>query len=90
MHQAKALQFLRKAKQNMRPQQGVWIMDAIPAPMERRAGRYRTQLLLCANQRSALNQTLSEWLYFIATNREAKKSASAVRWSLDIDPQDHF
>ena len=90
VHQAKALQFLRNAKQSMRPQQGVWIMDAIPAPMERRAGKYRTQLLLCANQRSALNQTLSEWLYFIATNREAKKSASAVRWSLDIDPQDHF
>ena len=90
VHQAKSLQFLRKAKQDMNQQDGVWIMDAIPAPMERRAGKYRTQLLLCANQRSALNQTLSEWLYFIATNIEAKKLASSVRWSLDIDPQDHY
>ena len=90
VHQAKSLQFLRKAKQDMTPQEGVWVMDAIPAPMERRAGKYRTQLLLCASQRSALNQTLSDWLYFIATNPDAKKLASAVRWSLDIDPQDHF
>jgi primosomal protein N' (replication factor Y) len=90
VHQAKSLQFLRKAKQDMTPQEGVWIMDAIPAPMERRAGKYRTQLLLCSNQRSGLNQTLSDWLYFIATNTEAKKMASSVRWSLDIDPQDHY
>lgn len=90
VHQAKSLQFLRKAKQDMTAQDGVLIMDAIPAPMERRAGKYRTQLLLCANQRSALNQTLADWLYFIATNPDAKKLASAVRWSLDIDPQDHF
>ena len=90
VHQSKSLQFLRKAKQDMMPREGVWIMDAIPAPMERRAGKYRTQLLLCSNQRSALNNTLAEWLYFTATNSEAKKQANAVRWSLDIDPQDHF
>lgn len=90
IHQAKSLQFLRKAKQDMVAQKGVWVMDAIPAPMERRAGKYRTQLLLCANQRSALNQVLSDWLYFIATDSDAKKMANSVRWSLDIDPQDHF
>jgi primosomal protein N' (replication factor Y) len=58
--------------------------------MERRAGKFRAQLLLCGNQRSALNQTLALWLYDIATDKEAKKMANSVRWSLDIDPLDHF
>jgi primosomal protein N' (replication factor Y) len=89
-YQAKALQFLRRAKQDMRSYQGVHIMDAVPAPMERRAGKYRGQLLLIADQRSALNSTLQGWLEFLATDREAKKQAGSVRWGLDIDPLDHY
>ena len=89
-HQAKSLQFLRRAKQDMVAGEGVRIMDAIPAPMERRAGKFRTQLLLCANQRSKLNATLVQWLNHIVMNKEAKKLSGQVRWSLDIDPQDHY
>ena len=89
-HQAQALQFLRKARHDMQPLDGVRLMDAVPAPMERRAGRFRAQLLLCSNQRSALNQTLALWLHHIATNKDAKKLANSVRWSLDIDPLDHY
>lgn len=89
-HQAKALQFLRRAKRDMTPENGVRIMDAIPAPMERRAGRYRAQLLICADQRSYLNATLVKWLNHIALDKEAKKLSSTVRWSLDIDPWDHY
>jgi len=89
-HQAKSLQFLRRAKQDMVAAQGVRIMDAIPAPMERRAGKFRAQLLLCADQRSQLNATLVSWLNHIALDKEAKKLSATVRWSLDIDPQDHY
>ncbi|MBL4673805.1 MAG: primosomal protein N' [Arenicella sp.] len=89
-HQAQALQFLRKARHDIQPSDGVRLMDAVPAPMERRAGRYRAQLLLCSHQRSALNHTLALWLHLIATDKEAKKLANSVRWSLDIDPLDHF
>ncbi|RBP47090.1 primosomal protein N' [Arenicella xantha] len=89
-HQAQALQFLRKAKQDLQPCAGVMVFDAIPAPMERRAGRYRAQLLITAEQRSGLNATLATWLDFLAHDTEAKKRANAVRWSLDIDPQDFF
>ncbi|MGK0439726.1 MAG: primosomal protein N' (replication factor Y) [Paracoccaceae bacterium] len=89
-HQAQALQFLRKARHDIQPSDGVRLMDAVPAPMERRAGRYRAQLLLCSNQRSALNHTLALWLHLIATDKAAKKLANSVRWSLDIDPLDHF
>jgi len=91
-HQAKALQFLRRAKRDMVVPENsdVRIMDAIPAPMERRAGRYRAQLLLCADQRSNLNGVLVNWLNYLASDKEAKKLSSSVRWSLDIDPWDHY
>lgn len=89
-HQAKALQFLRRARLDMRPAPGVQLMDAIPAPMERRAGRYRAQLLITAEQRSALNATLTNWLDFLSSSAETKKLSSSVRWSVDIDPIDHY
>ncbi len=89
-HQAKALQFLRRAKSDCQRSPHVVIMDAVPAPMERRAGRYRAQLLFMSQQRSALNRTLSTWLHYIAVNQEAKKLAATVRWTLDIDPLDHY
>ena len=89
-HQAKALQFLRRAKQEMGLTDGVKVMDAIPAPMEKRAGKYRAQLLLCAAQRSQLNYSLQHWLNHLMQNKDAKKLSNQVRWSLDIDPQDHY
>jgi len=89
-HQATALQFLRRAKQSMPAKDGVSIMDAVPAPMERKAGKYRAQLLLAANQRSMLNATLQQWLFDLSNDPDAKKIASRVRWSLDVDPLDHY
>ena len=89
-YQAKALQFLRKAKHDIRLLPHVRVMDAIPAPMERRAGKYRAQLLLSANQRSSLNGCLADWLDHIATDKGARTLANSVRWSLDIDPFDHY
>jgi len=89
-HQAKALQFLRRAKRDIIPAEGVTVMDAVPAPMERRAGKYRAQLLVSANQRSTLNASLSSWLDYIGNDKDAKKLSNSVRWSLDIDPLDHY
>lgn len=89
-HQAKAMQFLRRARQDIKPQPGVRVMDVIPAPMERRAGKFRAQLLLCSQQRSALNSTLSEWLQLLENNATAKKLSSSVRWHLDIDPHNLY
>ncbi|MCL4121537.1 UNVERIFIED_CONTAM: hypothetical protein GTU68_001344 [Idotea baltica] len=89
-HQAKALQFLRRAKKDINPVDGVNVMDVIPAPMERRAGRFRAQLLLTSNQRSTLNASLSQWLMLLESDKEVRKLASSVRWHLDIDPQNLF
>lgn len=61
---------------------GVWLLGPIPAPMERRAGRSRAQLLLQAGSRAALHQLLNRWAGALEGIKEGRK----VRWSLDIDP----
>ncbi|HEB81713.1 MAG TPA: primosomal protein N' [Gammaproteobacteria bacterium] len=62
------------------------LFGPLPAPMERRAGRYRYQLMLQSDQRKKLHPFLS-WL---APQLQQMKSARKVRWSLDVDPYDTF
>lgn len=88
-HQAKALQFLRRAKSELNATEGIRVMDAVPAPMEKRAGRYRAQLLVSGSDRKELNAVFSAWLKNLENNAEAKKLAATVRWSIDVDPIDH-
>ena len=62
------------------------ILGPIPAPMAKRAGRYRAQLLFASEARAPLHKLLSlliPWLY-------QNKSARKVRWSLDVDPQETY
>ncbi len=61
---------------------GLQIGDPVPAPMEKRAGRYRAHLLLHAAQRRELHSPLQPWLMKL----EGAPQARRVRWSLDIDP----
>jgi primosomal protein N' (replication factor Y) len=56
----------------------------VAAPMERRAGRYRAQLMLQADDRSALQQLLRN----LVRKLENEKTARRVRWSVDVDPVD--
>ncbi len=66
--------------------EGVEILGPAPAPMERRAGRWRAQLLALAERRSALEPVLDAWLACL----EARPAARNVRWSLDVDPLDLY
>ncbi|MEH6649041.1 MAG: primosomal protein N' [Motiliproteus sp.] len=59
-------------------------LGPIPSPMERRAGRYRAQLLFESTDRKALHHLL-QWLTQIL---ETLPQARKVRWSLDVDPLD--
>ena len=80
------MQFLSAAyaiAQNNRPG-SVELLGPIPAPMERRAGRYRAQLLFQADKRSALQQLLHTCIPLIEGLAEARR----VRWSIDVDPVD--
>jgi primosomal protein N' (replication factor Y) len=65
---------------------GVELLGPIPAPMERRAGRFRAQLLLQGNARAPLHKLMSAWLPRI----ETLPGSRTVRWSLDVDPIDLF
>ncbi len=58
----------------------------LPAPMPRRAGFHRAQLLLTAAQRGALHALLDRAVPDI----HALPMARRVRWSLDVDPVDLY
>jgi primosomal protein N' (replication factor Y) len=60
------------------------VMGPVPAPMERRAGRYRAQLLIQAGQRGVLHEFLDHWTERLTNLKPARQ----VRWSLDVDPAD--
>ncbi len=64
----------------------VLLMGPVPAPMERRAGRLRWQLMLQADARGPLHRLLAQW----APALETLKTARRVRWSLDVDPIELF
>jgi primosomal protein N' (replication factor Y) len=84
-----ALAFLRTAHglaQNLVEAELVQLMDAVAAPMERRAGRYRAQLLVQAGARKALHDFLNVWLAHLDAERLGRK----VRWSLDVDPMEMY
>ncbi|MCH9672624.1 MAG: primosomal protein N', partial [Gammaproteobacteria bacterium] len=58
----------------------VAVLGPVPAPMERRGGRFRAQLLLQAPERRPLHALLGPWLPAL----EGLKSARRVRWSVDV------
>lgn len=65
---------------------GVRILGPVSAPMERKAGRFRAQLLLQSRQRGCLHQVLAS----LRASLEGSKEARRVRWSIDVDPIELF
>lgn len=63
---------------------GAEALGPIPAPMLRRAGRYRAQLWLQADSRAALQRALSRACVTLETMPLARR----VRWAVDVDPAD--
>ena len=64
----------------------VEVLGPASAPMERRAGHYRGQLLLHAATHAPLQRLFAAWLPAL----EALPEARRVRWSLDVDPLELF
>ncbi|MEE9552588.1 MAG: primosomal protein N' [Gammaproteobacteria bacterium] len=81
-----AEKFLDNAKSQLQGyyNQKIELFGPAPALMEKRAGRYRLQLLIQAKKRNNLRNILQPWVIGL----ERLPSARKVRWSLDIDPQD--
>ncbi len=54
----------------------------LPAPMPRRAGYQRAQVLIESVDRSSMQAFLPDWLAALRTLKAARR----VRWSIDVDP----
>ena len=65
---------------------GVRWLGPASAPMERRSGRYRGQLLIRADTRGQLQRFLGVWRPAL----DDLKSARKTRWSVDVDPTELF
>ena len=64
----------------------VRVFGPAPAPMERRAGRYRGQVLIAADDRRNMQRFLSAWRPGI----DGLHNARRARWSVDVDPVELF
>ncbi|WP_150051323.1 primosomal protein N' [Methylomonas rhizoryzae] len=62
----------------------VQVLGPVPAPMSRRAGQFRFQLLLQSPNRKALHGLLDRLVQHI----DGLEGAKQVHWSLDVDPAD--
>ena len=75
--------FLEKAVQHAQASgPAVSAHGPLPAPMPRRAGFRRSQVVIEAAERSAIQAFLPDWL----TGLRQLPSARKVRWSIDVDP----
>ncbi len=84
--EAAPLQFLQCAKEQAESLTAnqISLLGPIPAPMAKRAGRFRAQLLIQANDRRSLHQLLYQWVRQLSSIKLSRK----VRWSIDVDPMD--
>lgn len=85
---AAPMQFLQRLRVLIDAQQpaGIEVLGPVAAPMLRRAGKYRYQLLLQSGKR----QKLHDFLDWLVAQLETLKEAKKVQWSLDVDPLDLY
>ncbi|EED25887.1 primosomal protein N' [Vibrio sp. 16] len=81
-------EFLRQVRHTLEAHplfdDGCQVLGPTPAPLAKRAGKYRWHLLLQTQQRSTMQKLLSSAKPVIQMLPSAKK----VRWTMDIEPQD--
>lgn len=80
------MEFLEAILEGAPGNPSVTMLGPIPAPMERRAGRFRAQLLLTSTSRGSLQRHIDACIEVAERSPLARK----VRWSIDVDPVDLF
>lgn len=82
----KALQFLENVSRLLHTAEGTRIqrLGPVPAPLEKRANRFRAQLLLGCAQRAPLHNALNR----LWQQQKKLPGRSGIRWSVDVDPID--
>jgi primosomal protein N' (replication factor Y) len=78
-------ELLLALRQNIEPGAGeTAFIGPLPPPIARRAGRFRSQLLLKHTRRGLLHQVLDRAVSWLQQRVKSRK----LRWSVDVDPQD--
>jgi primosomal protein N' (replication factor Y) len=62
---------------------GIEVFDPVAAPLKRKAGFERAQLMVRARKRAAMQGFLPEWKHALDA-----LAARHVRWAIDVDPQE--
>ena len=84
-HMNQAVDFLQLVRSNSLPENlKVEFIGPLPAPMQRRSGRFRAQLLVSCSSRRRAQQAADT----IAQCAETLPAGKRIRWSLDVDPLD--
>ena len=87
IHPQLALDFLSEVSLTVSKQAfNTLLLGPVPAPMPKRAGQFRYQLLLQNDQRKSLHLLLNSIIPAISKLKLARK----VKWSLDVDPIDLY
>jgi primosomal protein N' (replication factor Y) len=83
-----ALEFLEQARRliTRMPAERLRVLGPVDAPMARKAGRFRAQLLLQSGHRKTLHSVLAQLRPLL----EEQKTGRKVRWSIDVDPIELF
>lgn len=86
-HAGPAMQFLHEVRDAIPAGAGdLECWGPAPSPMQKRAGRFRAQLVLCSARRAALQEVLPK----VGSLMEQSKLGRKLRWSMDVDPVDLF
>ena len=65
---------------------GAALIGPLPSPMQRRAGKFRSQLILTAPDRATAQAAASR----LVAAADTLPARGGLKWSIDIDPQDVF
>ena len=81
-------QFLRELRTRAEPQlpPGAALIGPLPSPLQRRAGKFRCQMLLRAQQRSEAQAAAA----LLVDTAGSLRGGRGLKWTIDIDPQDLF
>ena len=79
----KLLQALHAIKEHLLAQ-GMRVLGPAPAPLARKGGMHRMQLMVKSSSRKNLGSALTQLREWITIN----KIANGIRWNVDVDPMD--
>ena len=75
------LSFAAECARSLQPQPTLQVWDPVAAPLSRKAGLERRQMMVQADSRNELQHFLAKWLPMVRAH-----DARGVKWVIDVDP----